>query len=61
MRHRIFGESKIAEVAQEYRIPVLAQLPIDPAIAGAVDAGCVEDIDPNYLEDTAKIIATMLK
>jgi Mrp family chromosome partitioning ATPase len=61
MRHRIFGESKIAEVAQEHRIPVLAQLPIDPAIAGAVDAGCVEDIDPNYLEDTAKIIATMLK
>lgn len=56
-KHRIFGESRIAEVAQEYRIPVLAQLPIDPAIAGAVDAGCVENIEPNYLADTAKIVA----
>ncbi|MCD7929607.1 MAG: Mrp/NBP35 family ATP-binding protein [Clostridiales bacterium] len=61
MRHRIFGESHIAEVAVENHLPVLAQLPIDPAIAAAVDAGMVEAIEPNGLADTASIIASMLK
>ena len=60
MRHRIFGESHIAEVAQEFHTPVLAQLPIDPAIAGAVDAGRVEDIEPNYLSDTADMLVKAL-
>ncbi|MCC8074670.1 MAG: Mrp/NBP35 family ATP-binding protein [Clostridiales bacterium] len=61
MRHRIFGESHIAEVAVENHLPVLAQLPIDPAIAAAVDAGMVENIEPNGLADTAGIITSMLK
>ncbi len=61
MRHRIFGESHIAEVAVENHLPVLAQLPIDPAIAAAVDAGMVENIEPNGLADTASIVTSMLK
>ncbi|MCD8146185.1 MAG: Mrp/NBP35 family ATP-binding protein [Clostridiales bacterium] len=61
MRHRIFGESHIAEVAVENHLPVLAQLPIDPAIAAAVDAGMVEAIEPNGLADTASIVTSMLK
>ncbi|MCD7887904.1 MAG: Mrp/NBP35 family ATP-binding protein [Clostridiales bacterium] len=61
MRHRIFGESHIAEVAVEKHLPVLAQLPIDPAIAAAVDAGMVENIEPNGLADTASIVTSMLK
>lgn len=60
MRHRIFGESHIAEVAGEFALPVLAQLPIDPAIAGAVDAGCVESIEPNYLTETAAALEKLL-
>ncbi len=39
-----FGEGKTAEVAARHGLPVLAQLPIDPAIAAACDAGRVEDI-----------------
>ncbi len=61
MRHRIFGESHIAEVAVENHLPVLAQLPIGPAIAAAVDAGMVENIEPNGLADTASIVTSMLK
>ena len=34
-----FGEGKTAEVAAKHGIPLLAQLPIDPAIAAACDAG----------------------
>ncbi len=59
-RHRIFGDSHIGEVAEEFHVPVLAQLPIDPAIAGAVDAGCVERIEPNYLSDTAAMLSGLL-
>ena len=39
-----FGEGKTAEVAAKHGLPLLAQLPIDPAIAAACDAGKVEDV-----------------
>lgn len=53
-KHAIFGESRIAEVAEKLNLPVLARLPIDPAMAAAFDAGAIERISPNYLEDVAK-------
>lgn len=59
-RLHVFGESHIAQVALENRVPVLAQLPIDPSIAAAVDAGKVEQLETNYLADTAELLATML-
>ncbi len=55
-KHRIFGESHIDEVSAEFGIPVLAELPIDPAFAGAVDAGRVEAITPNPLTLAARAI-----
>ncbi|NBI11957.1 ATP-binding protein [Colidextribacter sp. OB.20] len=42
-KHAIFGESHIEKVAAELEIPVLARLPIDPALAAAFDAGRIED------------------
>lgn len=59
-RHFLFGESKIAGVAQEFRLPVLAQLPIDPAVAAAVDAGGIERLETNYLKTTAEILTSVL-
>ena len=41
-RHAIFGESRLEEVARELGLPILARLPIDPALAAACDAGKVE-------------------
>ncbi len=38
-RHAIFGESRLEEVARELGLPILARLPIDPALAAACDAG----------------------
>ncbi len=55
-RHAIFGDSHIDDVAARHAIPVLARLPIDPAIAAAVDAGGVENLAVNYLEDVAKAL-----
>ena len=46
-----FGEGKTAEVAAKHGIPLLAQLPIDPAIAAACDAGKVEDVVVYELTD----------
>ena len=49
-KHAIFGESHLAETAQEYRLPVLAQLPIDPDVAKACDAGEAERLHCEELE-----------
>lgn len=51
-----FGESHIGEIAEEYHVPVLAQMPINPALASACDNGTVEDLDCSYLEDAALVI-----
>ena len=51
--HPIFGESHIDALAANLGVPVLARLPIDPAIARAMDEGAIETYSPNPLEDTA--------
>lgn len=52
----VFGESHISEIAEEYHVPVFAQMPINPALASACDNGTVEDLDCSYLEDAALVI-----
>lgn len=52
----VFGESHIGEIAKEYHVPVLAQMPINPSLASACDNGTVEDLDCSYLEDAALVI-----
>lgn len=54
-RHEIFGKSNIQKVALEHHVPVLAQVPIDPALAQAVDAGKAEEAN-NHLAMTAQVI-----
>ncbi|MEG2456011.1 MAG: P-loop NTPase, partial [Oscillospiraceae bacterium] len=44
-RHEIFGKSHLETVAKTMGLPILAQLPIDPATAEAVDAGAIETLD----------------
>ena len=41
----VFGKSHLDEVAKEFALPVLARLPIDPAVAEAFDGGMVETGD----------------
>lgn len=45
----IFGESKLAEVAASYGLPVLGQLPINPELAAACDNGTFEEVCPEGL------------
>ena len=45
-----FGESKTADIVKEHGIPLLAQLPMDPALARACDAGVIELFNENWME-----------
>ena len=49
----VFGPSKVAESAKESDLDVLAQLPIDPALAAACDEGKIETAAPEGIVDTA--------
>lgn len=48
--HEIFGKSHLTEISREYRLPVLARLPIDPAVAAACDRGEAENLPTDKLE-----------
>ncbi|MEE3428532.1 MAG: Mrp/NBP35 family ATP-binding protein [Ruminococcus sp.] len=55
-KHSIFGDSKIEEIAAEYKTKVLAKLPIDPELASSVDNGTIENFEGDYLSEAADII-----
>lgn len=50
MEHRIFGDSKAAEIAQAHGIKTVVSLPIDPEFSKAVDKGLVEYTDTSALD-----------
>ena len=58
-RHEIFGKSNLDELANEFDLPVLARLPIDPAVAAAFDAGQIEQADLSPIMPAAKALAEL--
>ena len=59
--HPVFGESTIDALGAELGLPVLAKLPIDPALARAVDAGQAESYEPNPMAQVAARICAEQK
>ena len=55
-----FGESRALQVASAHSLPLLAQLPIDPAIARACDAGEVESLQVQGFDGVAETLERML-
>ena len=51
-----FGEGKTLEVAKAHSLPLLAQLPMDPALASACDKGLIELFNENWLEGAADVV-----
>lgn len=45
----VFGKSHLDEVAAQFDLPVLARLPIDPAVAEAYDNGLMETVNTDAL------------
>ncbi len=46
---KIFGESHIQEIADKFSLPVLARIPVSPALSEACDLGTLEDIDAPWM------------
>lgn len=57
--HKIFGESKIEEIAAKHNIPVVCKLPIDPAIAAKCDNGLAEEYDGEWLDPMVDFLEKM--
>lgn len=59
--HKIFGDSHIDKIAEEYGTRVLAKVPIDPDLAKSVDTGTVELFVGDWFENAANTIEDELK
>jgi Mrp family chromosome partitioning ATPase len=55
----VFGESHLDEVAKSFDLPILARLPIDPAVAQAYDSGLMETVDTEIINGVVDVIAKM--
>jgi Mrp family chromosome partitioning ATPase len=52
----LFGEGKTEEAARRHGLPLLAQMPIDPALAKLVDEGRIEEMQSDALEGVADVL-----
>ena len=55
----LFGASNIDKVAGEHSLPVLARMPIVPAIATACDAGEIESVELDEMREVASYITSL--
>lgn len=55
-RMEVFGKSRIEETAKRFDLPVLAKLPLDGEIAELVDAGKIEQLHGDWLDQTAAFL-----
>ena len=53
---KIFGESHIDEIATKFGYTLLAKMPIDPTLASLVDAGRIEDMSVDYLNNAVEVL-----
>ena len=55
-KHFIFGQSNLEQVAAQEQVDILARIPLDPAVAAAMDKGAMETEAPNYMGPVADAI-----
>ncbi len=56
---KIFGESNIQSIADEYNLKVLAKLPIEPGVSSLIDAGKVEEVNSEYIAGAAEAVESL--
>lgn len=56
----VFGESQADALALEHGIPAVAKIPVDKSLTEAADAGKIEDVEKNYLDEFFIKIANSL-
>ena len=52
----VFGQSKLDEVAAAFELPILARLPIDPAVAESYDNGMMELVNTDAMEKVLEAV-----
>lgn len=55
-RINVFGQSHLDEIAAKFGLPVLARLPIDPAVAQAYDNGMMETVNTDALAQVVEAV-----
>ncbi len=58
-QYKIFGESHIDKIAEEYDLEVVAKIPIDPSISKACDNGEIEYFEGNWFDGVAEKLVKM--
>ena len=53
---KIFGDSHIDRIGEEFNLPVLAKMPIDPQLAQLCDEGKIEHAQAEYLTEACQKI-----
>ena len=59
--YKIFGDSHIEQIAENYGIDILAKVPVDPAISKACDRGAIETLEEDWLEPAVQRISEQEK
>ena len=52
----VFGKSHLDEVAEQFQLPILARLPIDPAVAEAYDSGLMETVNTDAVASVIEAV-----
>lgn len=55
----IFGKSHIHEIAEQYGLPVLAKIPIDPRVADMIDEGTIEFFEETWTDEIANVLESL--
>lgn len=58
---KIFGESGIEKIAQEFSLKILARIPVERALSQAVDRGEIESAEAPFIDEAAKSAEALLK
>ena len=53
---QVFGKSHLDQVAQQFGLPILARLPIDPKVAEAYDSGLMESVNTDAMADVVAAV-----
>jgi Mrp family chromosome partitioning ATPase len=53
---KVFGESHIDKIADDFGYDLLARIPMDPKLTALVDKGWIEMMENDYLESAAQAI-----
>ncbi len=57
----VFGKSHIGEVAMKHSLPLLARIPIDPALASGCDKGHIELFNGDFVDPIVPVLDGLAK